>query len=155
MFKKIFHRYRLYNQNTVQKTGFFIGITSFLIVIFLHNPFDGYYIFSYPSILDPGYVFVNEITGSKNTYRGHQTPECLYAAELYYNAKTEKDRDAAFQPVSECYDGRWQPISDWSSVSPVIPWLGNLMNFVKLITAIVLISGVWIVIFRTMDKEDH
>ena len=157
MFRKIFNRYRLRNQNTVQKTGFFIGITSCLIAIFLHNPFDGYYIFLYPSILDSPYVVIDKITGSKHIYTGHQTSECLYAADLFYDAKTQKDRDVATQSLisSECHEGRLQPISDWSSVSPEIPWLGNFLNFVKLITAIVLVSGVWIAIFRTMDKEDR
>ena len=41
------------------------------------------------------------------------------------------------------------PVSRWTTEDPLVPWFGNVLNFLAMIVLIAVVSAVWLYLFRS------
>jgi hypothetical protein len=142
------------NLNSVQRAGYFLTIAVCTILTFLHNPLSEYSIYVERGLSK---TYTNYTTGKQYAYHGHTTLKCLEAAELFNSVEgcctPEIDRvqDQAFAVMKahDCYSDWLMPIAEWHTISPIISWLGNVVNLLSAIFLTLALGTVWLFVFRT------
>lgn len=112
-------------QNPVQRVGFFASLAIAATILFLHYPFEGYYIddwvetrsFSAPSACGPGNFNNSDILN-----------RCLRDGEMQI-----------------------RPFSEWKSQTPIIEWLGSIVHVLIAVTFTLFMGVLWLWVFRTHD----
>lgn len=147
--KDMFAMIALKNQNTVQRIGSFVTIAVCLALVFLHNPISGYDIYySKPGQLNTEY---DMSTGKSYYYNGYRSPECLEAAALHERSPVLSEMyEKALAMVNEhdCFGKHLLSFSEWKSWSPLIPWLGLVVNLLYSIITVFVLGGFWLIVFR-------
>jgi len=162
------------NLNTVQRIGYFVSVVGCLVLIVLHNPMSSYDIYKDKggSIVDPNSgVYISRITGKPFRYEGNASvfmygigeddagAECLKAAELFYSVVEEpwespmreqvQNRSLATMSRLDCWGDWFKPFSEWKTISPIIPWLGKVVNLLFAVISVVGLGCFWLFVFRT------
>lgn len=130
------------NQNAIQKIGFIAASLLAILIIFLHNPLDGY-----ESIAD------NSLTALENTLK---CDDALYE-KLNQDQLREKFSDEELatrnhRNVIEC-EAPPLPLSEWRSTSPMISWLGSVVHTVATILLVLIMGIIWIWVFKTSENR--
>ena len=162
------------NLNTIQRAGYFVSIVGCVLLIVLHNPMSSYDIFEpkgrsvFPH--NSG-MYTSRITGKPFFYEGNANyvmygiddedagAKCLKAADLFHSVDEEpvgspmreqvENRALATFRRLDCYGDWFKPFSEWRTISPVLPWLGNVVNLLFSVVSVVTLGGFWLFVFRT------
>lgn len=137
--RKLLDTIAIRNLNTVQRSGYFATIVGCLILIVLHNPMSSY------DLYEPK---VSEINASA---------ECLAASALYsdYAYSTEPSKERVGKKAGatlirlNCFGNWFKPFSEWTTYSPLVAWLGNVVNLLFSIFAVLGVGCFWLFVFRT------
>lgn len=134
--------FRLSNQNSTQKLGFFGSVATALLFLFLHFPFAGYTTGYSPNI------DVTKIVVS---------PEC----KAFRSSKDFQGSGDDALKLDQLCANEWNtqllrtvelPFSQWTSNEPVIDWFGNIIHLVASILFVLLLGSLWIWTFKSKHE---
>jgi hypothetical protein len=175
--RKLLDSIAIRNLNTVQRSGYFATIVGCLILIVLHNPMSSYDIYQskyYGS--DPRiYMHTSSASGRAFKYDGNGNPlllekfsgdgevdagrQCFKAVELFYSVDEDPSHSAERERVEnealatikrlDCYGDWFKPFSEWTTYSPLVASLGNVVNLLFSILAVLGVGCFWLFVFRT------
>ena len=181
--RKLLDSISIKNLNTIQRGGYFATIVGCLILIFLHNPMSSYDIYETKSYGDGtnGFrrdIYTSRITGRTFMYEGNARTseyfgdndrfsnagwECSNAAELFRSVDEEPDGSPERERVEkkaratldrlDCYGDWFKPFSEWTTISPLVAWLGNIVNLIFSIFSVLGLGYFWLFVFRTTDPR--
>lgn len=125
-------------QNPAQQRGFFGALAIALIVVFLHFPFEGYYIEEY---VRPHYIpgpckklFEEDV---KN-----------WSGEMLDQQMEENKKCSA----SAGTETQIRPFTEWTSRAPIFEWFGSVVHAIAAIVFAISIGGTWLWVFRTHNN---
>lgn len=133
--------------NWIQRVGVFLWGISVVTILVLHNPIGGYYDFSYNLDKDgtlstleglweyknkSTYFFENEKTRLEKKCKQIMSQSQLSDEDLFNYEKSAKFKELKRKIEGlGCYETHYYPISEWSSMEPLLPWFGKLTNLGK------------------------
>lgn len=165
------------NQNEMQRKGYAATLLLMVLLIFLHNPLDGY-----------------QVTKSIPLWRESHNPDCSSkeisdAKHLDLQSKwplNKWDEFQGFEPIPEgILDGpiikelQWRnsvaarakkvldkcisihhysreevlPFSEWMSNAPLFSWLGQVIHLLGAIFGLAVAGVIWLLVFQTKGNS--
>ncbi|WP_157661296.1 hypothetical protein [Burkholderia ubonensis] len=120
-----------------QRIGIFVGACFVILALLAHNPFNGY--------------------STETPWTTPLTPECLNLSKGDLKTMTQTDVDRSFEQAKQCAreGSRDLPFSQWTSAEPLVGWLGNLMRLLLIECAIVVLTGLWVVLSGGSEAEQQ
>lgn len=172
--KKLLDSIAIRNLNTVQRSGYFATIVGCLILIVLHNPMSSYDLYQSKFLgYDPRvYMHTSSTSGRTFKYDGNFSglatfrdgkldagTQCFEAVKLFYSVDEDPSHSAEKERVEkealatinrlDCYGDWFKPFSEWKTYSPLVASLGNVVNLLFSILAILGVGFLWLFVFRT------
>lgn len=166
------------NQNHTQRIGFATALIAMVLVVFLHNPVEGYKteeektrnerVFS--SECTEGEVLEADRLRSMFNFpienwmlNFDPLPEGIksWPHEKQYEWKvqfqvraTEIYNRCQVRIVGHPYSEP-MPISEWRSQSPLIDWLGSVVNLLQALFATALAAAIWLFVFQSKSNQSR
>lgn len=138
------------HQNRIQKAGSLLSFFIFVILVFLHNPIDGYtvsYKINYDSRPILGWYLPPD----------HPDADCYARFQTLNDEKISREfRDVVLDGMEKagCWDERILPLKEWSSNAPFIEWLGSVVHFIWAVLTLCVLYVAWLFAFRSGATDD-
>lgn len=161
------------NQNSTQRIGFSVGLISMVLIVFLHNPLDGYkfevrhdrieeHLKSECSQKDLDEMtnlsiqagtppsqwrefLANPVPLPNDWDKWDGIKRTEWMISLDQKAGAISDRCLDKQTIIE-YETR--PFAEWSTINPLVWWLGSLVHLLSALTTAAVATAIWLYVFQ-------
>lgn len=138
------------HQNRIQRAGSLLFFFIFVVLVFLHNPIDGYTV-SYRLDYNTRPLFGLYVTPDP------QDADCYQRFQTLNDEKISREfRDIVVDKMEKagCWDERLLPLTEWSSNAPFIEWLGSVIHFIWAVFVLCFLYAAWLFAFRSGATDD-
>jgi hypothetical protein len=162
-----------HNQNNTQRVGLVVTLIGMVVFVFLHNPIGGYKTmeskFWADEVINPKCT-KEEVAWAKRVRlmanrpieeweetpgRSDAPPEGIatwpYSKQVDWKYSFVGQANSIIHRCVDIRSGTFDerlPFSDWKSISPLVDWLGSVINLLEALFAIAMAGMIWLFVFQ-------
>ena len=135
------------NQNKLQRVGYIAALGGAILVVFLHNPLDGY---TTERLVTTSAVVPKECSAEKMAeYRRlGEVPENLQTREGVDRLHRRNELSHECFELAHDSNNETLTFSEWSSKAPIVAWLGSVIHVLAALVAVFAVGVLWLIVFK-------